>query len=142
MAKKAGYYVAAEQLYLYEHLTLAEIAARIPVSERTLGDWQRDGKWSERREKLAEQQASSSEKAYELSNSLMDDFISAVKEGKEPSQWKVVLFGKISPMLERFRKYEQETERQPDEGVSEKTVEQQKQVVQDLQETLMKLGLA
>ena len=47
--KKATYYEIAEKMYIGQVITVAGIAKRLGVNERTIKRWKRDGNWTEKR---------------------------------------------------------------------------------------------
>jgi hypothetical protein len=143
MAKKAQYYQIAEQLFVYDHLSVADIAEQLPVSDRTIGDWRRDGNWDARRDQTVALQTSTTEKLHKLVDKLIDNTVSSIEDGTGPSQSQLYLIGKLTPALIRMQKFEETvTTTKPAAGVTEETLSQQKQVLQEMQETLMRLGLA
>lgn len=141
MAKKAQYYQAAEQLYVFEHLGLADIAARIPVSERTLGDWSREGNWDEKRQNHMQQQTTTTEKLHKVVDKMAEKIIEKLDQNEDPSQSQLYLLGKLSPILVRMQKFEESVQKPAEEGVTEETLAEQKQMIQEFKETLMRLGL-
>lgn len=143
MAKKSEYYQIAEQLFVVDRLSVSDIAKRIPVSERTVGDWRRDGQWDDRRDTMAALQTSTTEKLHKLVDKLIDNTVASIEGGTEPSQSQLYLIGKLTPALIRMQKFEETvTSAKPAAGVTQETLAEQKQVRQDLQETMMRLGLA
>ena len=49
MGKRAAYYEEAMRLFTQQGKTLAEIAAMLPVSTRSLAKWSTEGNWPKRR---------------------------------------------------------------------------------------------
>lgn len=143
MAKKSQYYQIAEQMFVFDHLSVSDIAEQIPVSERTIGDWRRDGNWDVRRDQSVALQSSTTEKLHKLVDKLIDNTVSSIENGQEPSQSQLYLIGKLTPALIRMQKFEETvTDKKPASGVTEETLAEQKQVKQELHETMMRLGLA
>lgn len=52
--KKDKYYAIAENMYVEKFITVAEIARRIGVHERTIKRWKKDGDWSAKRKDFIE----------------------------------------------------------------------------------------
>ena len=48
----------------------------------------------------------------------------------------------MAPLLLKLKKFEEDVQKPAEEGVTEDTLAEQKQVVQELKETMMRLGLA
>ena len=142
MAKKAQHYADAERLFVQDRLSVEEIAGRIPVSSRTIGDWRREYGWDARREKLAETNSKTHEKLYTLIQTLTDKAIESAANGEEPSQSQLYFIGKMAPLLLKLQSYEEASQKPSEEGVTEETVAEQKRVLGELKETAMRLGLA
>ena len=142
MAKKAQYYIEAEELFVQERLNVEEIALRIPVSSRTIGDWRREHDWDGKRERFAAQETSTTEKLYKLIQALTDKAILSAENNEEPSQSQLYFIGRMAPLLLKFKKFEESVQKPAEEGVAEETLAEQKQVIQELKETMMRLGLA
>ena len=141
MAKKAQYYIETEELFVQERLSVEEIAQRIPVSSRTIGDWRRENDWDGKRERFAAQETSTTEKLYKLIQALTDKAIQSAENNEEPSQSQLYFIGKMAPLLLKLKKFEEDVQKPAEEGVTEDTLAEQKQVVQELKETMMRLGL-
>ena len=52
--KKDKYYAIAENMYVEKFITVAEIARRIGVHERTIKRWKKDGDWAAKRKDFIE----------------------------------------------------------------------------------------
>ena len=142
MAKKAEYFIRAEEMFVQERLSVEEIAQRMPVSSRTIGDWRRENDWDGKRERFAAQETSTTEKLYKLIQALTDKAIQSAENNEEPSQSQLYFIGKMAPLLLKLKKFEEDVQKPAEEGVTEDTLAEQKQVVQELKETMMRLGLA
>jgi hypothetical protein len=128
MAKKAGFYMEAERLFVQERMTVDAIARQLPVSERTLGDWRRDGKWDKLRAAFAESNSKTHEKLYTLIQRLTDKAIQSAEEGTEPSQSQLYFIAKMAPLLLKLQGYEEAVEKPAEEeppkrkGLTEETI--------------------
>lgn len=142
MAKKAQYYIEAEERFVQERLSVEEIAQRIPVSSRTIGDWRRENDWDGKRERFAAQETSTTEKLYKLIQTLTDKAIESAENNEEPSQSQLYFIGRMAPLLLKLKKFEEDVQKPAEAGVTQETLDEQKRVAQELQETMMRLGLA
>lgn len=107
MAKKHLYYDQAEQLYVIEQLTLREVAERLPVSERTLGDWNREGAWDEKRRQHIESRRMFHEELYSLGRKLIKAVNDDLDAGREVSHRRLNSIARIVPLLVKAKEYEE-----------------------------------
>ena len=141
MAKKAEKYGKAECLYVQDRFTFAEISDKLGVSERTLRYWAQEGSWQERRQSLDESAGKMHEKLAELMEAMTDKLIEGMKTGEEPSQSQLYFITKMAPTLLKIRTYE-ETAAPPDKsGDKAETVSKYETLMDEMQKTLIHLGL-
>lgn len=107
MAKKHLYYDQAEQLYVVEQLTLREIADRLPVSERTIGDWSREGNWDDKRRQHIESRRMFHEELYSLGRKLIKAVNDDLDAGQEVSHRRLNSIARIVPLLLKAKEYEE-----------------------------------
>ena len=142
MGKKAELYSEAERLYVQEHLGQADIAERLGVAERTVRYWSNEGNWSERRGNFVEATSKTSEKLYKLVQTLTDKAIESVENGEVPSQSQLFFISKMAPLLLKLQSYEESSAPpKQDEVDKEKAATRFEDVMQEMQKTLMQLGL-
>lgn len=142
MAKKAELYSEAERLYVQEHLGQSDIAERLGVAERTVRYWANEGNWSERRGSFVEATSKTSEKLYKLVQTLTDKAIESVENGEVPSQSQLFFISKMAPLLLKLQNYEESSApSKQDEVDKEKAATRFEDVMQEMQKTLMQLGL-
>lgn len=78
----------AETLYVDEGLTAKEIALRIKVSEKTIGDWKKKYNWKSKRIAKQTSPESQAKKYDELLDALLDKRLKLEKvDVKTPEQW-------------------------------------------------------
>lgn len=111
MAKRDAYYPEAERLYVHEQCSHADIAARLGVSERTIGTWAREGDWVTRRRNYLSQRKAFHEELYEFTRLLLGvvkDDLNKVQAGEigEISSSKVYALIKLIPLLMKTKEYE------------------------------------
>ncbi|NMW18052.1 MAG: hypothetical protein HKK66_03300 [Chlorobiaceae bacterium] len=142
MAKKAELYSEAERLYVQEHLGQTDIAERLGVAERTIRYWATEGNWAERRGNYVEATSKTSEKLYKLVQTLTDKAIESVENGEVPSQSQLFFISKMAPLLLKLQNYEESSApAKQDEADKAKTATRYEDVMQEMQKTLMQLGL-
>ncbi len=142
MAKKAELFSEAERLYVQEHLGQADIAERLGVAERTVRYWANEGNWAERRGNFSEATGKTHEKLYKLIQVLTDKAIESAEKGEEPSQSQLYFIGKMAPLLLKLQNYEESSAPQKqDEADKAKAATRFEDVMQEMQKTLMQLGL-
>lgn len=129
MAKKAQYYIEAERLFVQDRLSVEEIADRVPVSARSLGDWRREHDWDGKRVRFSETNTKTHEKLYTLIQTLTDKAIQSAQSGEEPSQSQLYFIGKMAPLLLKLQSYEEAATEKDDEpeqpkkqGLTEETI--------------------
>jgi len=66
MAKRSQWYPRAEQLYVYQMMTLEGIAREIPVSTRTLQRWKAEGDWDAKQSEIKRTRRIARQEAEEL----------------------------------------------------------------------------
>lgn len=141
MAVKAEKYPEAERLYVQERCTFEQISSKLGVSERTLRYWAKEGSWQERRQSLEESAGKMHEKLAELMEAMTDKLIEGMKTGEEPSQSQLYFITKMAPTLLKIRTYE-ETAAPPDKsGNKTEAVSKYETLMDEMQKTLMQLGL-
>ena len=107
MTKKATLEIAACQYYVECQMSVAEIARRLNVSEKTIFNWKKDGDWEKKREFFLKSQYSTNQTLYELvhliAQKAVDDFKT---EGILPDQKTMYFLMNMSDKLDRLKKYE------------------------------------
>jgi transcriptional regulator with XRE-family HTH domain len=86
----------AELLFISEGLTQKEIAARVGVTEKTIGKWKEEGKWEERKAATVITKPEQLKRIYQQINELTD-VIKNREEGKRfPSSAEADILNKLS----------------------------------------------
>lgn len=110
MTKKATYEVLAAQYFVERQMSVAEIAKRLNISEKTIHTWKKDGNWEEKRTKFLKAQYSTNQTLYELlglmATKAVDDYKS---EGIIPDQKTLYFIMNMSDKLYKLKKYEEES---------------------------------
>ncbi|MBQ8475609.1 transposase, partial [bacterium] len=78
MAKKDKYLLLASQLYIERQMSIAAIAKRLDVSEKSLFAWKKEEEWDKKRARYLKSMYSCNQNLYELLNLVtkkaLDDF--------------------------------------------------------------------
>lgn len=107
MTKKQKYLEQVRKLYVEKHLTLKEIAGRLPVSYATLRRWSEQEGWElEKKESLLKAEAFHKE-LYELGRELSADIRKDIRQGKEVKPARYYALGRIMDIVDKTHKYEQ-----------------------------------
>jgi len=144
MSKKPELYPEAQRLYVQERLTFECIAQQLPVSDRTLREWARDGEWAERRAAFEEVQTKSHDKLHKMLGLLIDRACSAIEEGKDPNPAQLNFIKGMAPSLVKLKAYEENALPVSTAGDEEKAqaASRYESVMEEMQKTLQQLGLS
>ena len=107
MTKKATLEIAACQYFVECQMSIAEIARRLNVSEKTIHNWKKEGEWDKKREFFLKSQYSTNQTLYELvhlvAKKALDDFKS---EGAYPDQKTLYFLMNMADKLDKLKNYE------------------------------------
>lgn len=110
MSKKATYEVLACQYYVERQMSIAEIAKRLNVSEKSLHTWKKDNNWEEKRTKFLKAQYSTHQTLYELVNLMATKAVDDYKtEGIVPDQKTLYFIMNMADKLYKLKKYEEQS---------------------------------
>lgn len=129
MAKKQLYFGEAERLYVVEHCTLAEIASRLRLAEKTIRNWKDEGDWDVKRRQLVQSKESLHEELYEFCRALLKSIKKDLEEGKKVDPGRMYAFVNIVSKIGIIKNYEADKaseakDTQPKGGLSEDTLKQ------------------
>ena len=107
MTKKATLEIAACQYFVECQMSIAEIARRLNVSEKTIHNWKKEGEWDKKREFFLKSQYSTNQTLYELvhlvAKKALDDFKT---EGAYPDQKTLYFLMNMADKLDKLKNYE------------------------------------
>jgi hypothetical protein len=106
MAKKAALFADAERFYVVEQMTLAEIADRLKICERTVRTWKDEGKWEERRKQLLASKESFHAELYEFARKLMRSIKDDIDAGEKIDAGRLYTFSRLLPAITKVKEYE------------------------------------
>jgi uncharacterized protein YjcR len=97
----------AERLYVIEQCSLAEIASRLMVAERTVRNWkEKAGDWEDKRRAYLGSRQSFHEELYEFARELLKKVREDMAEGKEVSANRLYALMRLIPNLVKVKDYE------------------------------------
>lgn len=107
MAKKHLYFNDAERLYVVEQCTIAEIASRLGLGEKTVRLWKEEGDWERKRAQFLKEKQSLAEELFvfarKLARSIMDDW----DRGEKVDTGRLYALARILPLILKTKEYEQ-----------------------------------
>lgn len=107
MNSKKKYLLAeAERLYLYDFLTLSEIAVRLNLNRKTVNLWKSEGQWDKKRQNFLKSKQTFHEELYEFARKLMKDITSDLDDGEKVDPGRMYAFCEIIPMFTKVKDYE------------------------------------
>lgn len=106
MAKKHLYFNEAERLYVVEQCTIAEIASRLKLGEKTVRLWKDEGDWERKRAQFLKEKQSLAEELFlfarKLARSIMDDW----ERGEKVDTGRLYALTRILPIILKTRDFE------------------------------------
>lgn len=125
MTKKATYEVLAAQYFVERQMSVAGIAKKLNISEKTIHTWKKDGNWEEKRTKFLKAQYSTNQTLYELLGLMATKAVDDYKaEGIIPDQKTLYFIMNMSDKLYKLKKFEEESVLEKIEEVNTSTSEQ------------------
>ncbi|HOW51766.1 MAG TPA: hypothetical protein PLV42_06955 [bacterium] len=107
MAKKAMYAAEAERLYLVDNCTIAEIASRLRLGEKTIRIWKEEGQWDQKRAALMEQRQSLTEELYAFTRALLRSVKEDLDKGVKVDPGRMYALTQLIGKLDKVRTFEQ-----------------------------------
>ena len=98
----------AEGMYVRDGFTMAEIASKLGVSEKTVWNWSQEAgsPWAEKRDAFLAAKKSFHEEQYLLARKVMKSLREDIEGGIEPSQTRVLLFKNLMMTIPKTKEYE------------------------------------
>lgn len=106
MAKKQLYFNEAERLYVSEQLTLAEIASRLRLAEKTVRTWKDEGDWETKRAQLLKEKQRFDEELYQFARKLLTNIMADMEAGVKVDTGRLYTLTKLLPQLTKVKDYE------------------------------------
>lgn len=132
MAKRAAYFAECERLYVIEQCTIAEIASRLRLGEKTVREWKAEGDWETKRKQYLTSKQSFHEELYEFSRDLLRSIREDMKSGTKVDAGRLYTLSKLLPNMIKVKDYEavkQASEKagEKQEGLSEDVIDAMKE---------------
>lgn len=106
MNSKSLYFNEAERVYVYEHLSIDETAAKVNVSARTIANWKVKGDWDNKRKKYLKSKQAFHEELYEFARKLMNDIKTDLDNGEKVDTGRMYAFTRMLPLITKVKEYE------------------------------------
>jgi len=96
----------AENLYVYEMVSITDIADRLNLSLRTLCRWKEKFDWVNKRKNFIKSKESFHHELYDFARNLMKDITEDIKSGNKIDQGRMYTFCKLIPLFTKVKDYE------------------------------------
>lgn len=108
MAIKESHKILAGQYFIEYQMSVAEIARRLNISEKTLHNWKKEGNWDSKRTQFLKSQYSTNQTLYELVHLIATKAVEDFKtDGTVPDQKTLYFISAMSDKLLKLKAYEQ-----------------------------------
>ncbi|RJP20728.1 MAG: hypothetical protein C4529_08935 [Deltaproteobacteria bacterium] len=106
MAKKAMYSEEAERRYVVDQMTIAEIASRLSLSEKTVWTWKEEGEWDKKRRQHLEQKEAFHQELYAFARALLRGITEDMAAGEKVDTGRLYTLTRLLPMLVKVKDFE------------------------------------
>lgn len=107
MAKKALYFEEAERHYVVDQMTIAEIASRLRLAEKTVWSWKEEGQWELKRRQHLQQKQLFHEELYVFGRKLLSSIMADMDSGEKVDTGRLYTLGRLLPQLLKVKDYEE-----------------------------------
>lgn len=118
MAKKALYFNEAERLYVVEQCTIAEIASRLKLNEKTVRLWKEEGDWERKRAQFLKEKQLLSEELFVFARKLAHSIMSDWEKGEKVDAGRLYALTRLLPLILKTRDFELSLEQGKKEEVN------------------------
>ena len=126
MTKKPLYYNEAERLYVYEHMTIDEIASRLNLGSRTIRNWKDENSWDKKKKDYLKSKQAFHEELYEFARKLMHSIQEDLANGEKVDPGRMYAFTRMLPLITKIKEYEdvasKKEQKQENKGLTEDIV--------------------
>ena len=136
MAKKKMYFNEAERLYVIEQMTIAEIASRLRLSEKTVRNWKEEGDWGNKRMQYLQSKRAFHEELYQFARKLMRNIEADMDAGVKVDAGRLYTFIRLVPLLNKVKDYE-DTTRKKEDTTQEKKVGLTDELLQRIEKEIL-----
>ena len=107
MNSKKYLFNEAERLFIYEFLTVDDIASRLNINRKTVMKWKDEGDWDKKRKDFLKSKQSFHEELYEFARKLMKDISIDMDNGEKVDPGRMYAFCRLIPMFTKVKDYEE-----------------------------------
>lgn len=120
MAKRAEYEIIACQYFVECQMSIAAIAKRLNISEKTLHNWKKIGNWDKKRAYFLKSQYSCNQSLYELLNLVVKKALDDFKmQDIMPDQKTLYFIMNMSDKLNKLKQFEKEEAKEKIEEINQ-----------------------
>lgn len=126
MSKKPLYYNEAERLYVYEQMTIDEIASKLRLGVRTIRYWKEEKGWDDKKKKYIKSKQAFHEELYEFARKLMHSIDQDLEDGEKVDPGRMYAFARMLPLITKIKEYEDvatKKEKQENKGLTQDIVQ-------------------
>ena len=129
--KKDKYYEIAEKMYTEQFITVAGIAKRLGVNERTIKRWKKDRNWSEKRYQYLHKHTISKDDIYTFCKTMLANFNSELKNGNKIDTSRLNVF--LNLVEELVKKEQQDFELEEFIKVAQKRLDYEEEMLKEME---------
>lgn len=129
--KKDKYYEIAEKMYTEQFITVAGIAKRLGVNERTIKRWKKDEKWSEKRYQYLYKHTISKDDIYVFCKTMLAKFNSELQNGKKIDTSRLNVF--LNLIEELVKKEQKDFEIEEFIKLAQKRLDYEEEMLKEMQ---------
>ena len=130
----------ASQYFIENQMSIAQIAKRLTISEKTLFNWKKSDNWEDKRTRFLKTQYSTNQQLYELlhlvSAKAVEDFKT---EGVMPDQKTLYFIMNMAGKLKELKAFEQQTAEEKSAELNQLSNEKQEEKKNNTDELLSKI---
>lgn len=106
MNSKKYLFNEAERLFIYEYLTVDELANKLNLNRKTVISWKEQGDWDKKRRDFLKSKQSFHQELYEFARKLMKDISCDLDAGEKVDPGRMYAFCRMLPMFGKVKEYE------------------------------------
>jgi hypothetical protein len=126
LSKKPLYHNEAERLYVYEQMTVDEIALRLNLGSRTVRNWKDENSWDIKKKNYIKSKQAFHEELYEFARKLMHSIKEDLDNGEKVDPGRMYAFTRMLPLITKIKEYEdiasRKEQKQDNKGLTEDIV--------------------
>lgn len=135
MAKKVRFFEEAQQMYVQEGLTLAEISRRLDVSKTSLSYWKRDGDWGNARTKYLSSERHFADLMNQIKYNLAKKLLEELQDSEKAANPQNIY--SLATLIRALKPYSAiEIKKMEEERKRELTPEERQQIIDEALESI------